>query len=219
MAKPRRKAQKPRDVKEFLEEVIQVDRVTRVTKGGRQLRFRATVVIGDQKGQIGYGIGKGGEVQQAIAKAVARAKRNLIQVPIYNGTIPHTVQVKFKAAVVLLKPASEGTGIIAGGAVRKMMDLAGVKNVLSKSLGSNNRLNTTKCSYKALSTLRIRPELELDRDKEKAQDAARESKGEASMKKMSKSEAKEKVTAANRAPKKAAAKKPAPKAKTEKKAE
>jgi small subunit ribosomal protein S5 len=227
MAKPQRKNQRRRrEPKEFEEEVIQVDRVTRVTKGGRQLRFRATVVIGDKKGRVGYGIGKSSEVQGAIQKAVSKAKKDLINVPIYNGTIPHSIQVKFKAAKVLLKPAGEGTGVIAGGAVRKMLDLAGVKNVLSKSLGSNNRLNTTKAAYKALSELRERPGLETDQSKTKKAADAPASKGGPSVKKMTKKEAKEMSTADKRkaAPKKkttakkAADKKPAAK-KTTKKSE
>jgi len=229
MAKPQRKNQRRRrrEPKEFEEEVIQVDRVTRVTKGGRQLRFRATVVIGDKKGRVGYGIGKSSEVQGAIQKAVSKAKKSLINVPIYSGTIPHTIQVKFKAAKVFLKPAGEGTGVIAGGAVRKMLDLAGVKNVLSKSLGSNNRLNTTKAAYKALSELRERPGLETDQSKSKKAASAPTSKGGASVKTMSKKEAKEMSTADKRkmtpkkkapAAKKPAAKKPAAK-KTTKKSE
>lgn len=206
MANPQRQNQRrrKREPKEFEEEVIQVDRVTRVTKGGRQLRFRATVVIGDKSGRVGYGIGKSSEVQGAIQKAVSKAKKQLITVPIYNGTIPHSVQVKFKAAKVLLKPAGAGTGVIAGGAVRKMLDLAGVQNVLSKSLGSNNRLNTTKAAYKALSTLRERPGLETDeRQAERAEEAA-ENKGAATVKTMTQKEAKEKSTADKRraAPKK-----------------
>lgn len=213
MAKPQRKNQRSRrEPKEFEEEVIQVDRVTRVTKGGRQLRFRATVVIGDKKGRVGYGIGKASEVQGAIQKAVTKAKKDLITVPIYNGTIPHSIQVKFKAAIVLLKPAGEGTGIIAGGAVRKMLDLAGVRNVLSKSLGSNNRLNTTKAAHKALSGLRERPGLETDQTQtHKAENAP--AKGGPSVKTMSKNEAREMSSADKRlAPskKKAAPKKDAP---------
>ena len=102
-----------KEVKEFEEQVVQVDRVTRVVKGGRRLRFRATVVIGDKKGTVGYGIGKATEVQLAIQKAVAKAKKKLIRIPIYNGSIPHYVQVKYKASIVLIKPASLGTGIIA----------------------------------------------------------------------------------------------------------
>jgi small subunit ribosomal protein S5 len=196
MARPQRKKfRKKREPKEFEEEVIQIDRVTRVVKGGRRLRFRATVVIGDKKGRVAYGIGKSTEVQLAIQKAVSKAKTNLIEVPIYNGTIPHSIQVKFKAAKVLIKPASEGTGIIAGGAVRKMLDLAGVKNVLSKSLGSNNKLNTTKAAYKALASLRLRPELETD--KEKLSKAPKE-KAAPGTKTISKKEAREMAEAGKR---------------------
>lgn len=188
MARPQKKNFQKKEPKEFEEEVIQVDRVTRVVKGGRRLRFRATVVIGDKNGRVGYGIGKSVEVQAAIQKAVSKAKQRLIEVPIYNGTIPHTVQTKYKAAVVMLKPAGKGTGIIAGGAVRKILDLAGVKNVLSKSLGSNNRLNTTKAAYEALTKLRLRPELETDIEKTKK---IPEDKGAPTVKKISRKEAKD----------------------------
>ncbi len=209
MAKPqRRNNRNDRAPKEFEEEVIQVDRVTRVVKGGRRLRFRATVVIGDKKGRVGYGIGKSTEVQMAIQKAVTKAKKSLIEVPIYDGSIPHSVQTKYKAAVVLLKPAGRGTGIIAGGAVRKMLDLAGVKNVLSKSLGSNNRLNTTKAAYQALTKLRRRPELETD--KEVAEQAS-EDKAAPQVKKISKKKAQEMKDADKRGSKKPAAKKEATK--------
>lgn len=215
MAKPQRKNDRgPREPKEFEEEVIQVDRVTRVVKGGRRLRFRATVVIGDKKGRVGYGIGKSTEVQMAIQKAVTKAKKNLIEIPIYDGSIPHSVQTKYKAAVVLLKPASRGTGIIAGGAVRKMLDLAGVRNVLSKSLGSNNRLNTTKAAYQALSKLRRRPGLETDKE---IASVAQEDKAAPQVKKISKKKAQEmkdadkRGTAKKAAPKKDTAKKAAPK--------
>ncbi len=187
MGKPeRRNNRHQKEIKEFEEEVIQVDRVTRVVKGGRRLRFRATVVIGDKKGRVGYGIGKSVEVQAAIQKAVSKAKKDLIEVPIYKGSIPHTVQTKFKASVVLLKPASVGTGIIAGGAVRKMLDLAGVKNVLSKSLGSNNRLNTTKATFKALKMLRWRAEEETDKETDGRE---KEDKGTAQIKQMTRKEA------------------------------
>jgi small subunit ribosomal protein S5 len=208
MARPNKKNfRRKKEPKEFEEEVIQIDRVTRVVKGGRRLRFRATVIIGDKKNRVGYGIGKSTEVQSAIQKAVNKAKRNLIKIPIYKGTIPHTIQVKFKAAKVFLKPASEGTGIIAGGAVRKMLDLAGVKNVLSKSLGSNNKLNTTKATFKALSQLRLRPNLETDQ--EKAIKAPKE-KSTPVVKKISRKKAKEMVDADKRGVKKPA-KKPAEK--------
>lgn len=195
MSKP---GKKPyiKEVKEFEEEVIQVDRVTRVVKGGRRLRFRATVVIGDKKGMVGYGIGKATEVQQAIQKAVAKARKRLIKVPVYNGTIPHTIQVKFKASQVLMKPASVGTGIIAGGAVRQIVELAGIHNVLSKSLGSTNRINTAKATYKALTMLRARPDLELAQAK--AEKEGGEDRSAPDVKKMSKSEAKKMVDADKR---------------------
>lgn len=152
----------PKEHKEFEEQVVEVARVTRVVKGGRRMRFRATVVIGNKKGTMGYGIGKAAEVQQAIQKAVAQARKRLIRVPLYKGTIPHQIQVKFKASKVFMKPASEGTGIIAGGAVRQILEMAGVKNVLSKSLGSTNRINTAKATYHALTLLRTRTDMEVD---------------------------------------------------------
>lgn len=196
MAKPQRKNfKREQEKKDFEEEVIQVDRVTRVVKGGRRLRFRATVVIGDKKNRIGYGVGKATEVQAAIQKAVTKAKKTIINVPIYEGTIPHTIQVKYKAAKVFLRPAGKGTGIIAGGAVRKVLDLAGVKNVLSKSLGSNNRLNTTKAAYQALSELRRRSNKETDYEKSKK---VTEDKAAPTIKKISKKDAKEMAEAGKR---------------------
>jgi len=141
---------KPREAKEFEEAILQIDRVTRVVKGGRRLRFRLTVVIGDKKGRVGFGIGKSSEVMMAIQKAVSRAKQNLITVPIVKGTIPHEANEAFKASRVLLFPAPEGKGIIAGGAVRKILELAGVKDVLSKSHGSRNKLNIACATFNAL---------------------------------------------------------------------
>lgn len=160
MGKPaHNKGRRPmKEVKEFDEEVIQIDRVTRVVKGGRRLRFRATVVIGDRKGRVGFGIGKSNEVALAIQKAIAKAKRSLIRVPIFRDTIPHDIKIKFKSSKLLMLPAGEGTGIIAGGAVRKVVELAGIKNILSKSFGTNNRVSNTQCAYKALSLLRKRTE-------------------------------------------------------------
>jgi small subunit ribosomal protein S5 len=149
----RGRGRKERAPKEFEETVLQIDRVTRVTKGGRQLRFRISIVIGDKKGRVGFGIGKSGEVIIGIQKAIAKAKRNLIKVPIFNETIPHAVEGNFKASKVLLFPARTGKGIIAGGAVRKIMDLAGVKNVLSKAHGSRNRINIAYATFLALQEL------------------------------------------------------------------
>jgi small subunit ribosomal protein S5 len=145
-----------RDKKEFDEEVIQIDRVTRVVKGGRRLRFRATVVIGDRNGRVGIGVGKSTEVTGAIQKAISKAKRSVIKVPIYKSTIPHDIKIKFKSSKILMLPASEGTGIIAGGAVRKVVELAGIKNILSKSFGTNNRVANTQAAFKALSMLKKR---------------------------------------------------------------
>lgn len=143
-----------REPKEFEEKVIAIDRVTRVVKGGRRFRFRSTVVIGDGNGRVGVGVGKGGEVQSSIAKAVAKAKRDMITVPLHNRTIPHDVEVRFSGARVLLKPASEGTGVIAGGAIRNVVEVAGIHDLLSKSLGSSNKVNTAYATVEALKQLR-----------------------------------------------------------------
>jgi len=144
-----------KEKKEFEEEVLQIDRVTRVVKGGRRLRFRATVAIGDKKGRVGVGVGKSSEVVGGIQKAVSRAKANLINVPITDGdTIPHAVRVKYKAAQMIVLPASPGTGVIAGGSLRKVLHLAGVKNVLSKNIGTRNTLVTAQAAIRALKQLR-----------------------------------------------------------------
>jgi small subunit ribosomal protein S5 len=140
--------------KEFDEKVIAIDRVARVVKGGRRFRFRAIVVIGDGKGRVGLGIGKGGEVITSIAKAVARARRNLVTIPLKEGTIPHEVTVRFSGAQVLLKPASPGTGVIAGGAVRNVVEVAGIHDLLTKSLGSTNKVNNAYATIMALSQLK-----------------------------------------------------------------
>jgi len=144
--------------KEFEEKVIAIDRVARVVKGGRRFRFRATVVVGDGKGRVGVGVGKGGEVMTSIAKAVSRAKSQMITVPLTEGrTIPHEVQVRFAGAQVLLKPASAGTGVIAGGAVRNVVEVAGIHDLLTKSLGSSNKVNNAYATALALSQLRAAP--------------------------------------------------------------
>lgn len=158
MAKPaHKKSRAPmKEAKEYDEEVIQIDRVTRVVKGGRRLRFRATVAIGNRKGKVGIGIGKSTEVAGAIKKAVSSAKRNIIRVPLINETIPHDIKIKHKGSRIIMLPASEGTGIIAGGAVRKVVELAGIKNILSKSFGTNNRVVNTQATYNALGLLRPR---------------------------------------------------------------
>ena len=143
--------------KEFEEKVISIDRVARVVKGGRRFRFRATVVVGDGKGRVGVGVGKGSEVMTSISKAVARAKSQMITVPLKEHTIPHEIQVRFAGAQVLLKPASAGTGVIAGGAVRNVVEVAGIHDLLTKSLGSSNKVNNAYATVMALSQLKTDP--------------------------------------------------------------
>lgn len=138
---------------EFEETTLSVDRVTRVVAGGRRLRFRAVVVVGDKKGRVGLGTGKANEVQAAVQKAAKVAKRDMVKVPLHNGTIPHAIDHKFKAARIRLLPASEGTGIIAGGALRVVLEHAGVKNVLSKRYGTNNKLVNAQAVMEALGLL------------------------------------------------------------------
>lgn len=141
--------------REFDTRVVEVDRVTRVTKGGKRMRFRALVVVGDRKGGVGYSVGKAGDVSQAVNKASRRASRKLFKVPLKNDTIPHRAYAKFAAAKVMLKPAPPGTGIKAGGAARIVLELAGVPNVVSKSLGSSNKINLIKATFDALKKLRV----------------------------------------------------------------
>ena len=147
--------QQPKERPEFEQEVVQIDRVTRVVKGGRRLRFRALVVVGDKKGRVGAGVAKGQEVQTAVQKATIAAKKNLIKVPLTeNGSIPHEVSFRFGASKVLLIPASEGTSVIAGGAVRSVVSLAGIENILSKSLGSSNKMNVVRATLAALQSFK-----------------------------------------------------------------
>ncbi len=166
-----------REPKEFEESIINIDRVTRVTKGGRQMRFRVSVVIGNKKGKVGFGIGKSSEVMLGVSKAVAKAKNNLITVPIFEDSLPHEIVGKFKASTVLLFPAPEGKGIIAGGAVRKILELAGIKNVLSKMHGSRNRINTTYATINALASMQNRaPIKKKDLEEEKEEKIEKEEK-------------------------------------------
>lgn len=139
--------------KQFDERVINIDRVARVVKGGRRFRFRALVVVGDKKGKVGIGIAKGADVTAAVAKAVEVAKKNFIAVNLYNGTLPHESEAKVGGARILIKPAAPGTGLIAGGTVRTVLEVAGVANVLSKSLGSSNKINTAYATIAALEAL------------------------------------------------------------------
>lgn len=140
--------------KEFQEELLEIARVTRVTAGGRQLRFRAAVVIGNGKGTVGLGTGKAGEVAVAVEKAVRDAKKNLINFPIVDGTLPHDVTANFKATTVMIHPANEGTGIIAGGAIRKLVFVSGLKDVIIKRYGGNNPMTNVRAAIKAFSLLK-----------------------------------------------------------------
>ncbi|AII13976.1 30S ribosomal protein S5 [Campylobacter iguaniorum] len=139
---------------EFEEVIVDIGRVTKVVKGGRRFRFTALVVVGDRKGRVGFGFGKAKEVPDAMRKAVDDAFKNIVEVKLKGSTIPHDVEVKFNASRILLKPASEGTGVIAGGGARPVVELAGIKNILTKSLGSNNSANVVRATIKALSMLK-----------------------------------------------------------------
>ncbi len=139
--------------KEFDERIVHIDRVARVVKGGRRFRFRALVVVGDHKGRVGIGIAKGADVTAAVTKATEVAKKHLSRINLYKGTLPHDAEGKIGGARILIKPASAGTGLIAGGVVRTILEVAGVSNVLSKSLGSTNKANTAYATIAALQSL------------------------------------------------------------------
>lgn len=151
-----------RPKEEFEQRILDVARVTRVMKGGKRMSFRVCVVIGDKKGRVGLALGKGADVTLAVNKAVNKAKKNIIQVPIIRDTIPHVVLSKFGSAKILIKPASQGRGVIAGGVVRVILDLAGINNITSKILGTNNKVNNAKGTILALSSLRKRGRAELE---------------------------------------------------------
>ena len=141
------------------DKVVNVNRVAKVVKGGRTFRFSVLVVVGDEKGKVGVGTGKSSEVPEAIKKATEEAKKNLVEISLVNGTIPHELTVNFGSSKIILKPAVEGTGVIAGGAVRPVLELAGVKNVTAKTLGSRNSRNVVYATMKALKSMRTPEEV------------------------------------------------------------
>jgi small subunit ribosomal protein S5 len=145
--------QMPPEEKQFDERVIHVNRVARVVKGGRRFRFQALVVVGDRKNKVGVGVSKGADVTAAVTKATDSAKKSMVTVNLYKGTLPHEAVSKVGGAHILIKPAAPGTGLIAGGVVRTVLEVAGVHNVLSKSLGSTNKINTAYATVDALQSL------------------------------------------------------------------
>lgn len=144
---------KPREPREFEQKILELARVTRVTAGGKRMSFRCALVIGDKKGRVGFGMAKGSDVQIAIEKAYRQAKKNVIRVPLIDETIPHPIRVKVGSAIVMLKPAPKGTGLKSGGAVRMILEHAGVPNAVSKILNSNNKANIAKATMEAIRRL------------------------------------------------------------------
>ena len=157
----RRRDDRPTD--DIVEKVVSINRVAKVVRGGRRFSFTAVIVAGDQKGKVGVGIGRANEVPEAIRKGATIARRNMITVPLREGTLPHPITHDFGASRVMLKPAAPGTGVIAGGGVRAILEAAGVRNVLTKSLGSNNVVNVVRATIEALQLLRDPVEVRRER--------------------------------------------------------
>ena len=154
---------------EFIEKVVYLNRVSKTVKGGRVMKFSALVVVGDGKGTVGYGLGKAAEVSEAIIKGIADAKKNMVKVSLVNGTIPHEVTGIFGAGTVLMKPAPEGTGVIAGGACRAVMEAVGIRNITARCLRSNNPQNVVKATMEGLKSLRTAEQIAAIRGKSVAE--------------------------------------------------
>lgn len=154
-----------REAKEYDQKILDLSRVTRVTAGGKRMRFRAAVIIGNRHGRVGFGVAKGADVAMAVEKAFRQAKKKTFDIPMHNETVPHSVKEKFGAAIVLLKPAPKGTGLKAGGAVRVVLELGGVPNAVSKIFGSNNKINVAKATIKAMKSLRLPIKVSLEEKK------------------------------------------------------
>ena len=151
----RRRGKKRRNKREFEQNIIDLSRVTRVTSGGKRMSFRTALVIGNKKGKVGFGLAKSTDIATSIEKANRQAKKNIIEIPMVDETIPHAVRKKFGAAEILLKPAPQGTGLKSGGAIREVLELGGVPNAVSKILNSNNKINIAKATLAALDSLRL----------------------------------------------------------------
>ncbi|MBT4857003.1 30S ribosomal protein S5 [Candidatus Uhrbacteria bacterium] len=177
MRKPRgrgRRRDQKREPREFEQKILELARVTRVTKGGKRMRFRTCLIIGDRKGRVGMGVAKGADVAMSIEKAFRKAKKNLVHIPLIEETVPHEVRMKFGAAKIILKPAPKGTGLKSGGAVRMVLELGGVPNAVTKILGSSNKINNAKATFAALRTLKSVKEVEAKKGTGKKKDEKKE---------------------------------------------
>jgi small subunit ribosomal protein S5 len=168
--RPPRRDSRGREEKrdEFEQRILEVARVTRVMAGGKRMNFRACVAIGDRKNGVAVGLGKGADVTMAVNKAVNRAKKTIVKVPVVNDTIPHAIQHKLGAAIIVFKPAKKGKGVMAGGVVRAILELAGIKNISSKILGTNSKINNARCTIAALASLRTPEKKNLSAKKNQA---------------------------------------------------